>query len=89
MFFILCTQNPEYYLPSGACILQDRLGLNKNMCEFILNTDGKGYKNLVVPNGGIKARYDSTAKEVKDSSGNIRTENILNNSDKIISLYLK
>ena len=25
-FLLFCTQSPEYYLPSGTCILQDRLG---------------------------------------------------------------
>ena len=29
-FVLLCTQSPDYFLPSSACILQDRLGLTKN-----------------------------------------------------------
>ena len=147
-FLLFCTQSPEYYLPSGACILQDRLGLNKNIgafdynlgCsgfvyglalakslitskiatnillitsetyskyihpkdksirtifgdaaaatiiekskeekigEFVLGTDGSGYKNLIVPNGGLRNRYDPSAKEIDDGSGNIRTDNNL------------
>jgi len=147
-FLLFCTQSPEYYLPSGACILQDRLGLNKNIgafdynlgCsgfvyglaiaksitnsriaesillitsetytkhihpkdkgnrtifgdaaaatiiekseeehigEFVLGTDGSGYKNLIVPNGGLRKRYDPNAKEIDDGSGSIRTDNNL------------
>ena len=26
-FVLLCTQSPDYHLPSSACILQDRLGM--------------------------------------------------------------
>jgi len=147
-FLLFCTQSPEYYLPSGACILQDRLGLNKNMgafdynlgCsgfvyglalaksliiskiashillitsdtisayinykdksnratfgdaaaatiieqseeeqigEFVLGTDGSGYKNLIVPNGGLRNRYNPNAKEIDEGSGSIRTDNDL------------
>ena len=147
-FLLFCTQSPEYYLPSSACILQDRLSLNKNIgafdynlgCsgfvyglalakslinskiatnillitsetytkyihpkdksnrtifgdaaaaiiiekseeehigEFVLGTDGSGYGNLIVPNGGLRNRYDSNAKEIDDGSGSIRTDNNL------------
>ena len=147
-FLLFCTQSPEYYLPSGACILQDRLGLNKNIgafdynlgCsgfiyglalakslitskiamnvllitsetytkhihpkdksnktlfgdaaaatiiekseeeqigEFVLGTDGSGYKNLIVPNGGLRNRYNPNAKEIDDGSGSIWTNNNL------------
>ena len=147
-FLLFCTQSPEYYLPSGACILQDRLGLNKNIgafdynlgCsgfiyglalakslitskiamnvllitsetytkhihpkdksnktlfgdaaaatiiekseeeqigEFVLGTDGSGYKNLIVPNGGLRNRYNPNAKEIDEGSGSIRTDNNL------------
>ena len=147
-FLMLCTQSPEYYLPSGACILQDRLGLKTDVgsfdynlgCsgfiyglalakslifsniannillitsetytkhihpkdksnrtifgdaaaaiivekseteqigEFVLGTDGSGYKNLIVPNGGLRNRYDPNAKEIDDGSSSIRTNNNL------------
>jgi len=147
-FLLFCTQSTEYYLPSGACILQDRLGLktdigaldynlgcsgfvyglamaksliNSNIAknillitsetytkhihpkdksnrtifgdaaaaviiekseeehigEFVLGTDGSGYKNLIVPNGGVRNRYDVNAKEIDDNSGSIRTDNNL------------
>ena len=147
-FLLFCTQSPEYYLPSGACILQDRLGLktdigaldynlgcsgfiyglamaksliNSNIAknillitsetytkhiypkdksnrtifgdaaaaviieksekeqigEFVLGTDGRGYKNLIVPNGGLRNRYDINSQEIDDDSGSIRTDNNL------------
>ena len=147
-FLLLCTQSPEYYLPCGACILQDRLGLKTNIgafdynlgCsgfvyglavakslinsniaknillitsetytkhihpkdkgnktifgdaaaaviieksekeqigEFVLGTDGSGYKNLIVPSGGLRNRYNPSAQEIDDDSGSIRTDNNL------------
>jgi len=147
-FILLCTQSPEYYLPSGACILQNRLGLStgigaldfnlgcsgyiyglalskslissgiasrillvnaetytshihpkdrgnrtifgdgaaatiieasdeEDIGEFVLGTDGSGYKNLIVPNGGMRSKYDPEAKEADDGSGSIRTANNL------------
>ena len=147
-FLMLCTQSSEYYLPSGACILQNKLGLEtkigafdynlgcsgfiygvalaksiimsniasnvllvtsetytkhihpkdksnrtifgdgaaatiierseiKGIGEFVLGTDGTGYKNLIVPNGGLRNRYDINAKEIDDGSGSIRTDNNL------------
>ena len=147
-FIMLCTQSPEYYLPSGACILQNELGFKTNVgavdynlgCsgfiyglalakglilsniagnvllitsetytkhihpkdrsnrtifgdgaaatviekseiegtgKFVLGTDGAGYRNLIVPNGGLRNRYDINAKEIDDDSGSIRTDNNL------------
>jgi len=145
-FLILCNESPEYYLPPGACILQEKLGLRKDIgafdynlgCsgfiyglafakslitsniatnillitsetyskyinpkdkanrtifgdaatatiierseeeqieEFILGTDGSGYKNLIVPNGGVRNRFNPIAEEIDDGAGNTRTEN--------------
>jgi len=131
-FLLLCTQSPDYYLPSSSCILQDKLGLRKEtgafdynlgcsgyiyglgiakglisaglarkillvtaetytkhinpldkgnrtifgdgatatiieysdrnqLFEFELGTDGSGYNHLIVPNGGLRNKYDSNA----------------------------
>lgn len=147
-FILLCTQSPDYYLPTSACILQDRLGLKNDIgaldfnlgCSgfiyglglakglinsgiatnillitsetyskhihpkdrsnlsifgdgaaaiiitkseteqifnFVLGTDGKGYNNLIVPNGGMRCRYQENAEEKGDRSGSIRTDNHL------------
>lgn len=42
-FIILCTQSPEYILPTTACILQAKLGLNKNVGAFDFNLGCSGY----------------------------------------------
>lgn len=147
-FLLFCTQSPDYYSPSGSCILQDKLGLRtdigafdynlgcsgfvyglamaksiisigiaenvllitsetytkhihqkdksnrtifgdgaaatiiekskkKGILEFSLGTDGSGFDNLIVPNGGLRKRFDINAKEIDDGSGSIRTENNL------------
>lgn len=147
-FLILCTQSPDYYLPTTACILQDKLDLpthigafdynlgcsgfiyglamakgliaanaassillvtaetyskhihpgdrsnriifgdaaaaaiieRSEQCgirEFSFGTDGRGFRNLIVPNGGLKQRFSPEAPESTDSSGNIRTANHL------------
>ena len=147
-FLIFCTQSPDYYIPTNACILQDKLGLRTNIgavdfnqgCsgfiyglaiakgliktriadhillvtaetytklihpkdksnrtifgdgaaativeksetnkifEFVLGTDGRGFDNLIVPNGGFRNRYDPNAKEIIDENGNVRTNNHL------------
>ena len=131
-FLLFCTQSPDYFLPTGACILQSRLGMKTAMgafdynlgcsgfvyglavakgllaggiaskvllitaetyskylnkedkgnrsifgdgaaatlissCEeehfgeFVLGTDGTGYQNLIVKNGGSRNRHDGSA----------------------------
>jgi 3-oxoacyl-[acyl-carrier-protein] synthase-3 len=42
-FVILCTQSPDYFLPTGACILQDMLKLRKNIGAFDFNLGCSGY----------------------------------------------
>lgn len=42
-FLILCTQSPDYFLPTSACILQDRLGLPKSCGAFDFNLGCSGY----------------------------------------------
>ena len=42
-YLIFCTQSPDYYLPSAACVLQDRLGLSKNLGAFDFNLGCSGY----------------------------------------------
>lgn len=57
-FVILCTQSPDYKLPSSACIIQDKLGLSTNCGAFDFNLGCSGYeyglamaKGLIV--GGV------------------------------------
>lgn len=160
-FVLLCTQSPDYYLPTSACILQDRLGLKtdigaldfnlgcsgfiyglglskglinsgiatnilfitsetyskyihpkdrsnlsifgdgaaaiiitksekEQIFDFVLGTDGKGYKNLIVPNGGMRCRYQENAEEKVDQSGSIRTDNnLFMNGPEIFNFTIK
>lgn len=42
-FVILCTQSPDYFLPSSACIIQERLGLTTACGAFDFNLGCSGY----------------------------------------------
>ncbi|MDO4587392.1 MAG: ketoacyl-ACP synthase III [Planctomycetia bacterium] len=42
-FVILCTQSPDYFLPTSACILQKRLGLSTRCGAFDFNLGCSGY----------------------------------------------
>lgn len=42
-YIILCTQSPDYMLPSTACVLQDRLGLSKQCGAFDFNLGCSGF----------------------------------------------
>lgn len=57
-FVLLCTQSPDYHLPSTSCIIQDKLGLSTKCGAFDFNLGCSGYeyglavaKGLVI--GGI------------------------------------
>ncbi len=145
---ILCTQSPEYFLPSGACLLQSRLGLpakcmafdynlgcsgfvyglaiseglmsagvtnrillvmsetyskhihpkdkaNRSIfgdaaaaCligkteksrfgKFVLYTDGNGYDNAIVKNGGFRNKFDPHASDFIYGTDNLTNANFL------------
>ena len=42
-FLLLCTQSPDYYLPTTACILQDKLNLSKNCGALDFNLGCSGF----------------------------------------------
>ncbi len=42
-FILFCTQSPEYFLPSGACLIQDKLGLRKNIGALDFNLGCSGF----------------------------------------------
>lgn len=42
-FVIFCTQSPDYFLPTSACIIQHRLGLRTNIGAFDYNLGCSGY----------------------------------------------
>lgn len=42
-FVLLCTQSPDYFLPTTACIVQDRLGLSTSAGALDFNLGCSGY----------------------------------------------
>jgi 3-oxoacyl-[acyl-carrier-protein] synthase III len=42
-FIILCTQSPDFILPTSACILQDKLGLSTNIGALDFNLGCSGF----------------------------------------------
>ena len=55
-FVLLCTQSPDYFLPSTACLLQDKLGLRQDVGAFDFNLGCSGFVyGLSVSKGLISA----------------------------------
>ena len=53
-FVLLCTQSPDYFLPSTSCIIQNRLGLSTKCGAFDFNLGCSGYEyGLAVAKGFI------------------------------------
>ena len=51
-FVLLCTQSPDYFLPSTSCIIQNRLGLPTRCGAFDFNLGCSGYEyGLAVAKG--------------------------------------
>jgi len=50
---ILVTQSPDYVLPTSACILQDKLGLNKSCMAFDINLGCSGFIYALGVAGGL------------------------------------
>jgi 3-oxoacyl-[acyl-carrier-protein] synthase III len=42
-FLLLCTQSPDYFLPTLACIVQDRLGLKNSVGALDINLGCSGF----------------------------------------------
>ena len=56
-FVLFCTQSPDYFMPTSACIIQDRLGLPKEVGAIDFNQGCSGFiyglslaKGLIVAN---------------------------------------
>lgn len=53
-FVLLCTQSPDYFLPSTSCTIQDRLGLLTRCGAFDFNLGCSGYEyGLAIAKGLI------------------------------------
>ena len=42
-FLLYCTQSPDYFLPTTACILQDKIGVDRNIGALDFNLGCSGY----------------------------------------------
>ena len=42
-FLLLCTQSPDYFMPSTACVIQDRLGIPTTAGAFDYDLGCSGY----------------------------------------------
>jgi 3-oxoacyl-[acyl-carrier-protein] synthase-3 len=55
-FLLFCTQSPDYILPTSACLLQDKLGLNTKTGAIDFNLGCSGYiYGLALAKGLIEA----------------------------------
>lgn len=55
-FILLCTQSPDYFLPTTACLIQDALGIPTSAGAFDFNLGCSGYVyGLAVSKGLISA----------------------------------
>lgn len=55
-FVLLCTQSPDFMLPSSSCLIQHRLGLSTQCGAFDFNLGCSGYEyGLVVAKGLIQS----------------------------------
>lgn len=53
-FVVLCTQSPDYFLPSTACVIQGRLGLPTSCGAFDINLGCSGYEyGLAIAKGFV------------------------------------
>ena len=61
-FLLLCTQSPDYFLPTTACTMQSRLGLSTDCGAIDINQGCSGYVySIAVAKGLIEA---GTARQV-------------------------
>lgn len=59
-FIILCTQSPDYFLPTSACILQKRLSLGTNCGALDIDLGCSGYVyGLALSKGLLKSKIAS------------------------------
>jgi 3-oxoacyl-[acyl-carrier-protein] synthase-3 len=82
-FLILCTQAPDFILPTSACILQDRLGLRRDIGAFDINLGCSGFVyGLSIAAGLIAAgaasnilllTADTYSKYIHDRDKSVRT----------------
>ncbi|MBN2682933.1 MAG: ketoacyl-ACP synthase III [Bacteroidales bacterium] len=82
-FLVLCTQSPDYFLPTSACILQNRLDLPKNIGAFDFNLGcsgfiyglsiAKGFINSEIANKMLLVMTDTYSKHLHKNDLSNRT----------------
>lgn len=82
-FILFCTQSPDYLLPSSACILQNQLGLSKQVgaLDFNLGCSGfvyglslaKGLISIGLANNILLVTSETYTKYLKPSDKSNRT----------------
>jgi 3-oxoacyl-[acyl-carrier-protein] synthase-3 len=82
-FLILCTQAPDYLLPTTACLLQDRLGLGRHVGALDVNLGCSGFVyGLALATGLIAAgaartvlllTADTYSKFIHEGDKSVRT----------------
>lgn len=80
-YVILCTQSPDFFLPTTACLVQDSLGLPTNIGAIDVNQGCSGYVYSI---GLAKALIENgQAKKVLVLTGDTYTK-LLNSGDKSV-----
>lgn len=82
-YLLLCTQTPDYLLPTTACLVQDRLGLQRSIGAIDLNQGCSGYiyalslaKGLVETGQSkrlLLVTADTYSKLLQPSDSSVRT----------------
>lgn len=82
-YIIVCTQSPDFYLPTTACIVQDNLGLSTDVGALDVNLGCSGYiyslgmaKALIESNQATSVLVitaDTYTKFINDDDKSVRT----------------
>lgn len=82
-YLLLCTQSPDYYLPSTACVVQSRLGLPSSCGALDFNLGCSGYvyglglaKGLIETGQArnvVLITAETYSKHIEASDKNVRT----------------
>ena len=82
-YLILCTQSSDYYLPSSACLIQERLGLQQTIGAIDVNQGCSGFvyslglaKGLIETNQAneiLVITADTYSKYINDRDKSVKT----------------
>ena len=82
---IYVTQSPEYHLPTNACVIQDKLKLDKKIIAFDVNQGCSGYLYGLYMSKLLL--NDSSIKEVLLVCSDTYTKNIKNNNKSCMTIF--